>query len=364
MGIKHEDVMAHGQKGLYSEWNKDHIIDDDVECNQHQHKEHVIENRTDWPAGPVKGQIIYRTDVNHFYIWNGATWVSYSNVATVIVAADGLGDYTDIQEGIDALPAGGGIVYVKEGTYTLTAFIDINKNNVTIIGAGKATKIITGLNIWLIIAQNKSGIQLEKLYLAGSGAGAATVDNIMLVGVTGSQIVNCWVEDADDIGIYLRGCSGINLSGVNVSNSGGFGIYMEHFGETRNSDITISDCSSNSNGSIGIFADESTCIIKGCHISDNFHSGIFLYEADDSVVNVNYVGENNTSSGVGQAGIVSSFTDDVVIGNNRVRENNLWQIDIGNGCNDNIVVANSCVSAAGGGIQDNGIGTELAHNKP
>ena len=74
MGIKHADTKASGEKGLASEWNKNHIIDDDVECAKHQHKEHVIENRTSFPAGPVAGQIIYRTDEKKLYIWDSAKW--------------------------------------------------------------------------------------------------------------------------------------------------------------------------------------------------------------------------------------------------------------------------------------------------
>ena len=77
MGIKHEDTKTAGETGHADEWNKDHIIDGDVECAKHEHHDHVIENRTDMPAGPVAGQIIYRTDTKTLYIWDGTTWKSY-----------------------------------------------------------------------------------------------------------------------------------------------------------------------------------------------------------------------------------------------------------------------------------------------
>jgi len=35
MGIKHVDVKASGDKGLASEWNKDHVIDGDVDFGGH-----------------------------------------------------------------------------------------------------------------------------------------------------------------------------------------------------------------------------------------------------------------------------------------------------------------------------------------
>jgi len=74
MGIKHSDVKASGEKGFAAEWNKNHIVDGDIDMGQHQLTDNVIENRTDFPAGPVEGQIIYRTDLNKLYIYDGAAW--------------------------------------------------------------------------------------------------------------------------------------------------------------------------------------------------------------------------------------------------------------------------------------------------
>ncbi len=82
VAIKHADVMASGQRGLHTEWNKDHIIDGNVECNQHQHLQHVIENRVAWPAGPVIGQIIYRTDLHAAYIWDGTQWLLFARTTS------------------------------------------------------------------------------------------------------------------------------------------------------------------------------------------------------------------------------------------------------------------------------------------
>jgi len=77
MGIKHSDVKASGEKGFASEWNKNHVVDDDVDMVQNQLLNNVVENRTDMPAGPVEGQMIYRTDLNTLFIFNGASWVRH-----------------------------------------------------------------------------------------------------------------------------------------------------------------------------------------------------------------------------------------------------------------------------------------------
>lgn len=76
MGIKHSVTVSSGQKGQAIEWNANHIIDGNVDFNQFQGIEFVAENRTSWPAGPVVGQIIYRTDLNRFFYWNGTDWIT------------------------------------------------------------------------------------------------------------------------------------------------------------------------------------------------------------------------------------------------------------------------------------------------
>ena len=67
-------------------------------------------------------------------------------VATRVLALDGTGDFTDIQSAIDDLPSGGGVVYIREGTYTISSTISITKSNVTIKGAGNSTIIYLANN--------------------------------------------------------------------------------------------------------------------------------------------------------------------------------------------------------------------------
>lgn len=74
MAIKHADTKTPGAKGLSSEWNKDHVIDGNVDFDQNQPLSMAIENRTDFPAGPVEGQIIHRTDLHNLYVWDGTNW--------------------------------------------------------------------------------------------------------------------------------------------------------------------------------------------------------------------------------------------------------------------------------------------------
>lgn len=124
MGIKHKAVKTHGEKGLHSEWNDDHKQDGDHDCEKHQHLNHVIENRTDWPAGPVEGQIIYRIDEDLCYIWNGTAWARQT--AEVIRDQDAI--YSD--------------------TYTDENWLDIPNLSIT-INLIRDTKILILANVQL-----------------------------------------------------------------------------------------------------------------------------------------------------------------------------------------------------------------------
>ena len=103
-------------------------------------------------------------------------------VPYLIVAADGSGDYNDIQAAIDALPADGGSIFIKCGTYTITSTININKDNIAISGAGKCTKIITTSNIPMISCANHAYFTIKNLWIYGAGgSGVSTNSGIVFI---------------------------------------------------------------------------------------------------------------------------------------------------------------------------------------
>ncbi|KKK65708.1 hypothetical protein LCGC14_2971450, partial [marine sediment metagenome] len=109
-------------------------------------------------------------------------------VATVIVATDGSGDYTDIQDGIDALPSGGGVVYIKEGTYDIDTTITIPNSNISVIGAGHSTIIQTSGNIDVISTTSESNLVIEDIFINGAGTGNASNNGINFDGISDSTI--------------------------------------------------------------------------------------------------------------------------------------------------------------------------------
>lgn len=104
-----------------------------------------------------------------------------SNQATYIVSTDAAtGDYTDIQSAIDALPSGGGKIFVKAGTYTLTSGIVINKDDVEIEGESYSTIIqFNGSTVAKAISNGGSTtryyrIQIKNIYIKSSSSGNGT----------------------------------------------------------------------------------------------------------------------------------------------------------------------------------------------
>lgn len=79
------------------------------------------------------------------------TWVFIGKGSGVVAATfvvsttPNVGDYTDIQSAIDALPAAGGLILVREGTYSLSSTIVMPDKPVAIRGCGESTVIDIGV---------------------------------------------------------------------------------------------------------------------------------------------------------------------------------------------------------------------------
>ena len=86
------------------------------------------------PSGSEEGMVYWETDDDQLMVFDGAKWQADRTTATLIVAAsdtqnkekadyvgDGTGDDEQIEDAIAALPAGGGVVVLLEGTYSIGA---------------------------------------------------------------------------------------------------------------------------------------------------------------------------------------------------------------------------------------------------
>lgn len=275
-------------------------------------------------------------------------------VATAVVATDGTGDFTDIQTAIDSLPAGGGVVYIKEGDYPITAKITITSANISIFGAGKSTRIHTTANIRMIEVNGGSYFTLRDLYLYGSGSGNG--NNRAFVLVSGANIIieNVLVENVGSSGIYFLAASNDSVvRGCVVNTPLEYGIF---FGGNKGIIVNNVVTSSSLYGIWVLNGDET--IVQGNKIKSCSWDGILIESSDKGAI-VGNVSVNNGRSGVA----FENASSKCAITGNICNDNSSYGVELDSGCNNNVVTSNTLINNTSGAYKDSGTATEIGHNQ-
>ena len=233
--------------------------------------------------------------------------VAKTSVATIVVAADGSGDYTDIQKGIDALPSGGGVVYIREGTYTVTSTITITISNVSLIGAGYST-FIDCSNIKLFDLSSVDHLTFEGIRFKFPTSGTAT-NHITLGNCDSCRLTNCWLEGGTNSQLVIGDSSKTQITNCEFSDGGAqASIFITTVSSELCSEIIIAhniirDCSSD-----GIFMNP----IATSTIKNNIIVGNLIYDN----------GDYGIDSSIGGSGTLERC----IVTNNYVRGNTTGQI--------------------------------------
>jgi len=197
---------------------------------------------------------------------------------TLTVMQDGSGDFTAIQDAIDAANEGE-IVEIGPGTYNVKIKL---RSGVTLRGAGPGSTTLqySGPG-WGVEAEGLSGAVIECL----------SIDGPTTVNVTDSNlaIVDCKLLPSSKLGLYVTSGSTLSLVRCEISGRANGGLFA------RDSAIAIQDCYiHSSNGGDGVRLLDSTAVIERCQISGNAQWGIV---AEDSAVTLRWsaVTENKYS---------------------------------------------------------------------
>mgnify|MGYP001612989707 CR=1 FL=1 len=331
---------------------------------------------------------------------------SGQSVATKIVAADGSGDFTTIQAALDDLPSTGGVVYVKEGNYTITAAISIPNSSVAIIGAGAATVITSTSDINLLTATSKNDVMLDSLQFSGSSMTTVTNACVSLDTCTRLHVTRCTFSSAGGIGVLIN--AGVNAevsfciftSGLDkaisiTGSSGGSIIANNLISQATTDGISITGGAGqviNANrilscGNSGIFISGiSEQAIVGNVCNSNTQSGIELSLVNDSVVSDNVCNsntqhgisfttclrnvvsgnassENDSAASASYDGIFLNASDRNVINGNQFWANGRYGVNVSNAtCDVNLVSDNHVFANTTGQINNVGTGTVTADN--
>lgn len=135
----------------------------------------------------------------------------------------GVADDVDIQEAIDALPAGGGKVVLSAGTFNLTAPVTA-VGGLTLAGQGYATQLKVTTGIILVSADTVDNIVVRDMRLTGNNT-TTTQQGVTLESVNDGRLEGLHVEDMGYDGIQLlTGCNRIIVTNNWVDNCGDDGI--------------------------------------------------------------------------------------------------------------------------------------------
>ena len=216
---------------------------------------------------------------------------------------DGTADQTEINAAITALPATGGEVVILDGTYNITAKINVAKNNVSIRGNGNATI-------------------LKRMYDSSTGEGVIT-----LTSRSGCKIANLQVDGnkasytaSNNFGIYLSSSSNNTVTG-NTCNNNSTGIYLS---SSSNNTVTGNTCNNNSNYGIRLYSSSNNTVtgntcIRGTGQTSDYTSSQYTIQLG-TTSNYNLISSNNC---MGKAVVIGGGTGNSVWGNKFDNTNDL-----------------------------------------
>jgi parallel beta-helix repeat protein len=254
---------------------------------------------------------------------------------------DGTNDQEEIIQALNDLPATGGEVIILDGTYNITASINIPKNNVSIRGSGNATTLKRMYNSTsansgstargLITLNEKSGCKIQGLQIDGNRASFTSGNNygIYLYSSNNNTITGNTCNNSTH-GIRLDSSSDNTVTG-NTCNNNSYGIYL--YSSSNNNTVTSNACNNNDNYGIYLYS-SSNNTVTGNTCNNNNKNGIYLYSSsNNNTVTGNIC--NNNSYGIR----LSSSSDNTVTGN--TYNNNSYGIYLSSS-SDNTVTGNTC----------------------
>ena len=150
MGIKHEDTKVSGQKGYASEWNKDHVIDGNVDFQKFEAENFVIHSDTSFPSAPVEGQLFYKTSEKKLFMWDGSVWVLLNPSKTKYAVT-----------AVDEWIVPGGMTQVKDLLINITT---TRESRIIAYWGGQIWPDNTNANPYVICVMRRDGVQKLETY--------------------------------------------------------------------------------------------------------------------------------------------------------------------------------------------------------
>lgn len=297
---------------------------------------------------PIKTDVKYRPtryDPRSPYVPKG----QYA-VATKIVAADGSGDFEDIQSAINDLPSSGGVVYLKEGTYEITTTIFL-PDNTALIGSGPSTilKFPSGTGAINMIENSdrtngNENIEISNIFFDGNRFVATSANNLLdflklsdAIDKQGLFLHHCIFKDAYYHPLqlsYSQNC----IFASNYLWGGYKSVYLDHCSRCALINNTIRG--SNTNGIQLYYSNDNS--ISSNILSSNEEIGLSLSYSNSNMISSNILTENDVE------GLVLSYSDLNCISSNQIKRNSFHGILLfhsdDNSISSNVIQSNNTVN--------------------
>lgn len=168
----------------------------------------------------------------------GDTGSTGAGFSSIIVDAAGGGTHTTIAAGLAAVPVGGATVFIKAGTYTLTAPLS-PITGTTIIGEGAGTVITQGTstNIDLFSLSSVTDITIDSLKLDGNASNNASGGGILITSGSRITLKNNTITNTAGDGVKLITSTYINITNNIFTGCNGVSITTA----TTCTDIVVDD---------------------------------------------------------------------------------------------------------------------------
>ncbi len=258
---------------------------------------------------------------------------------------DGISDDIEIQAAIDALPSGGGVVLLLEGTYIIDGVPAVNpeyrsiivlKDNVSVVGSGFNTilKLADGYtaSVGGIIGNSEyptfyNNVRIANLKVDGNRSGVYGVQT----------------------GIYLHNTADSIVENCSVINATGSGIQI--YADSRRVTVQNNTVQSSSQG---IFiASSSDCVVAGNTVQGSGHYNIWLDAAHRNTIR-----DNVLIGGTYGIGLVRASSNNTIV-KNIIERPSSYGIEIkaiilspryGDGAKNNVISENTIYYSGNDGI--------------
>jgi len=212
---------------------------------------------------------------------------------------------TVINKTLSALPTTGGLVFIRAGSYSLTAALAVAQPSTIIQGEGQSTRLLIPKSTYInaITVNTYNYVEIRDLYINGNTANntfQGTWTNQCGIFITASSyciVQNCFVTGAASCGIVLQSSSACRVKG-NVAWSNVDANILARDATSAYHIIEGNICYSSASGS-GVYINTVTdSIISHNVFYSNAIDGVYVYTNCDRITVTGNYCHNNSRDGI------------------------------------------------------------------